>query len=157
MLRPSTSQLKKFHLVAQLLGWVISQKGQIKYLRVVRKQQQYSIKVPKRIRDRLDPIIQPKCWLEIKGKIKLSQKNKSFQFQATVVNIVTPDFVCSESSDDCLKVGFTGSDSMDYDSASCEGSNAQICYWLEEGLCEHFRLRSNFRMGKRSRKSTGNS
>ncbi|MGK7928605.1 MAG: ferredoxin [Spirulina sp.] len=59
-----------FTIVGQVLGFVIKDGYKIKYLRLIFEEREYWIKVPKELRNTLDPQIVPGCWVEVSGTQK---------------------------------------------------------------------------------------
>lgn len=76
-----------FKNVAKLLEIVRKKDDKLKYFRVVVAEQEYWIKVPKRLGQKLEKRAAPGCWLYIKGETRLkSGKNRVKVESITVVS-----------------------------------------------------------------------
>ncbi|ACK73574.1 iron-sulfur cluster-binding protein like protein [Gloeothece citriformis PCC 7424] len=74
-----------FNAVGQLLDFIIKDGYKIKYLRVNIENREYWIKLPKDLRQDLDPAIMPGCWVEVNGFGKLCSKTGKLKLKAEEV------------------------------------------------------------------------
>lgn len=85
----SKEQISQFHLVGQLLGFVIKDGYKIKYLRITISEHEYWIKPAKEIRSQLEQTITPGCWVEVSGERKLCLKTGKLKLKADIVKLTT--------------------------------------------------------------------
>ncbi|MGK7914296.1 MAG: (2Fe-2S) ferredoxin domain-containing protein [Prochloraceae cyanobacterium] len=114
------SKLKKrvleFNVVGQLIGFILKDGYKIKYLRVAISEQEYWIKLPKELRENLDPAITSGCWVQISGEQKLCLKTGKLKLKAYEV---TP----AETVGNCSKLESAVPQPL---SAKCQKSKASI-------------------------------
>ena len=110
-----------FAIVGQLLDVIIKDGYKIKYLRLIFEEREYWIKVPKELRNTLDPRMIPGCWLEVSGTqkrkktgivqltadtIALAKQQPKSELEAIVLPKLSPKacvLVCQKST--CRKRG----------------------------------------------------
>lgn len=80
----------QFNAVGQLLDFIIKDGSKIKYLRLNVSEREYWIKLPKELRQELDPAIVPGCWLEVNGLSKLCAKTGKLKLKAEEVRPSSP-------------------------------------------------------------------
>jgi (2Fe-2S) ferredoxin len=79
-------QTAEFSLVGQLLGFVIKDGYQLKYLRINFAEKEFWVKPIKEIRQQIVESITPGCYLEVKGIKKLSFKTGKIKLKAISVD-----------------------------------------------------------------------
>ncbi|WP_013323536.1 (2Fe-2S) ferredoxin domain-containing protein [Gloeothece verrucosa] len=79
-----------FNAVGQLLDFVIKDGDKIKYLRINVSEREYWIKLPKEMRQGLDPLIAPGCWIEVNGNSKLCAKTGKLKLKAETIRPTVP-------------------------------------------------------------------
>jgi hypothetical protein len=119
----SKYQSSEFTFVGQVLGCILSKKARIKYLKIsLSQQQEYWIKLPKKISSSPIQEMTLGCWLLIKGQKQWCSKTGSILLTADTIS----------------PVNF-------FHRLSYPNVDPHIADGLEEGLRNHFRLRGNFR------------
>lgn len=81
------SPTAEFTLVGQLLDFVIKDGYKVKYLRLAVSEREYWIKLPKELRQQLDPQIAPGCCLKISGIQERCLKTGKLKLEADSVNL----------------------------------------------------------------------
>lgn len=80
----------QFNAVGQLLDFIIKDGYKIKYLRLNVKEREYWVKLPKELRQELDPEIAPGCWIEVNGLSKVCAKTGKLKLKAEEVRPTLP-------------------------------------------------------------------
>lgn len=84
-----SAQISDFHLVGQLVAFVIKSGDRLKYLRVAVLEREYWIKVPKEMRHQLDRDLIPGCWVAVTGMSKLDRQKGIVKLTAAEVRLTT--------------------------------------------------------------------
>lgn len=91
-------QMSDIQISGQLLGFIFKDGYKLKYLRIKVSEREYWFKVPKSLRQSLDPSIQVGCFLEIQGMAKLSRKTGKLTLIADFIQVIS-----SETPQDTLE------------------------------------------------------
>ncbi|HAC62989.1 MAG TPA: (Fe-S)-binding protein, partial [Cyanothece sp. UBA12306] len=87
--------ISPFRLVGQLENFVMKDGHKIKYLRVSVAPREFWVKIPKKIRQDLDPNLTPGVWLEVQGDRETKGKMSTFKLKANKVKqLPQPEAPC---------------------------------------------------------------
>lgn len=140
----SKHQISEFTYVGQLSDCILSKKAQVKYLKIATGSEKNWIKLSKKSRDSLTKKIMPGCWLKVKGQKKVCLETGTIQLKANTIEQTTAQ-ICKTNCSECnfKRLVYSGSSV-----SSRSNQDEEICYQLEEGLSEHFRIRGKFKLKK---------
>lgn len=91
MMSQLTIEASTFEVVGQLIGFIFKDGYKIKYLRMKVSEREYWFKVPKELRQSLDPAIQPGGFLKITGIGKINGKNGKLELKADTIELTGSD------------------------------------------------------------------
>jgi len=80
-------KVSEFNVTGELLRFILKDGYKIKYLSLAVSGREYWIKVPKELRNNLDPEIQPGSWLEVDGEGKLCPKTGKLKLKALEITL----------------------------------------------------------------------
>lgn len=80
-------KISEFNVTGKLLRFILKDGYKIKYLSLAISEKEYWIKLPKELRNNLDPAIQPGCWIEVEGEGKLCPKTGKLKLQAREITL----------------------------------------------------------------------
>ncbi len=78
-----------FRLIGQLESFVMKDGDKIKYLRISVASREFWIKIPKKLRQSLNPNLAPGVWLEVEGTRETKGKMGTFKLKAATVKEIT--------------------------------------------------------------------
>ncbi|NES81549.1 MAG: (2Fe-2S) ferredoxin domain-containing protein [Moorea sp. SIO2B7] len=130
------AQISEFHIIGQLLGFVIKDGYKIKYLRITISEREYWIKPSKEIRSSLDPAIVPGCWVEVSGTRKLCMKTGKLKLKADSVGLaaITQDSQPQVFAPKPEKIKKKASILVCQKSSCRKRGGTAVCQMLEESL-----------------------
>ncbi|MEC4892380.1 MAG: NAD(P)H-dependent oxidoreductase subunit E [Oscillatoria sp. PMC 1051.18] len=125
------SPVTEFTVVGKLLDFVIEDGYKIKYLRIAIAQREYWFKLSKEIRYRLDPAIQPGCWVEVTGE----QKYKTGKLKLTAYEV---KLAANPQSADAVSPPKAKASILVCQKADCCKRGGRVVYGaIAEGLRSH--------------------